>query len=102
MRALILAVMMGLAAPATAGVLPITGSYCYNATDGTAGTRADSDGLRSEEDLFFAKIIKSGPNWWDVAYKPSDYVDPGTVDHVTLSKDKKTLTVGTIVLHRCH
>ena len=61
MRALILAVMMGLAAPASAGVLPITGHYCYNAHDGTIGTMVDTDasGNASEPRPFSFTLVDS-------------------------------------------
>lgn len=87
---------------AFAGVLPITGKYCDMSG---AGVIVDADGVWSEDDYPFAKVLKSGPDWWEVSYK--DIYNSGITSRIALSADKTTVTVKdsdqseSYTLHRC-
>lgn len=103
MRALVLALILGLSGPAFADVLPITGKYCApKSADGTAPVTVNTDGQYGEEDALFATAAPSGPDSWIVTYKaPFD----DNKDTITISPDRKTLTVtsvtGSLTLHAC-
>ncbi len=103
MRLIILAAaaLVSLTAAASAAVLPIHGRYC------NASVAVDANGLWSEEDAAFDRVIKSGTNWWQVSYKDPDGYLQGVTARVSLSEDKSTLTLTDsddthpIILHRC-
>jgi hypothetical protein len=103
--------LAALTVSAQAGVLPIDGSYCNQGTGdlGGAGVIVDTDGIHSEDDSAFAKIVKSGSNWWVVTYnnEPNDFMK-GVTSRIERSPDGNKLTivdsdmeVPPYTLHRC-
>ncbi len=81
-----------LSSAAFAGVIPVTGSYCATARD-SVGTTLDANGVWSVEGAPFEKILKSSRDSWVVAYKGEDDSHPGATAKITISKDKRTVTV---------
>lgn len=87
---------------ASATVVPIQGRYCDDGNPNSAGVSVTTDGVFSEDDQPFAKVLKSGPNWWDVSYKDL----PGVTARVSLNGNNLTITDSDdtypMVLHRCN
>ncbi len=93
------AVLVLFSTVAFAGVVPLPGKFCGS------DVIVDANGIWSEDDAPFDKIVQRGPNWWTVSYKSED--NAGVTSRITLSPNKKAITVvdsdstHPIVLHRC-